>query len=183
MKNQKQSRELRPDLGGALRFVPRLSHSAKQPGGFVRYIVRRHGVPLAAVELPAGTLVAGRLEPMPAYGAIDRIVRRATESFLELGIFGAATLDSPPMTASARLHRWTMRRAAALDLELVDSNGTVVNTRFVNLLGSSTDAGVVVVACFGELGAGHELARSPSRDSFSARRAGRRPSAGRTEST
>ena len=86
----------------------------------MRYIVRGQGVPLGAVELPAGTLVAGRLD------------------------------------------RWAMRRAAGLELELVDTGGETLDTTFVNLLAGSMDAGVVVVCCFVRTNTRNEAATEPA---------------------
>jgi hypothetical protein len=119
----------------------------------MRHTVRSRGVVLGDVDLPAGLLVAGRLDPAPAYSTIRTTVRRATTAFLELGLFGAAAGATSQISASTRRQRDTMARAAGLNLELLGPRGEPVQTSFVNLLESPLDGGVVLVACLRAAGA------------------------------
>lgn len=118
-------------------------------GGHVWYTVDCNGTSLGVVELPGGLLVAGRLQPNSAYATIADTVRRATDVFIELGLFGAAAPLAPPISPTTRARRGAMARAARLPLELMTERGARALTHFVNLLDSG-DGGVIVLASFVE---------------------------------
>lgn len=114
------------------------------------YTVDCRGVSLGVVYLPSALVVAGRLEPHSGYATVEDTVRRATEAFLELGLFGAAAPLLPPIPSGIRTRRAAMARAARLPLELLTERGAHALTHFVNLLEAPADGGIVVLASFVE---------------------------------
>jgi hypothetical protein len=103
---------------------------------------------LGLVDLPAGDLVAGRLQPSPQYGSVREIIRDATNAFLHLGLFDAVAPMLPALSAETRRRRRALARAARLQLSLVGADGARVPTDFVNLLEAPGDGGIVVLASF-----------------------------------
>lgn len=112
------------------------------------FSVQSNGVGIGTVDLPVGLLVTARLEPSTAYDGIASVVLDASTAFFQLGIFGAAAPLLPPIATEARRLRRAMSMATRLRLELVNARGEIVRTNFVNLVASTANDGVVVLASF-----------------------------------
>ncbi|HEY9229277.1 MAG TPA: hypothetical protein VIP11_21700 [Gemmatimonadaceae bacterium] len=112
------------------------------------FSVRANTVSLGVVDLPAGLLVAGQLEPSPQYATVAEVVRQATDAFLHLGLFDAVAPLLPPIPADTRRLRRALTRAARLQIALIGVNGEQVSANFVNLLEAPADQRVIVLASF-----------------------------------
>ena len=112
------------------------------------FSVRTGNASLGLVDLPAGRLVAARLERSPEYDAVAAVVREATDAFLHLGLFDAVAPMLPPISADRRRWRRALALAARLRLTLADTSGEDARADFVNLLESPSDGGIVVLASF-----------------------------------
>lgn len=98
-----------------------------------RVVVTHHGVPLGRVEalrLTTGDLAVGELECLSAYDALRPTIWEASRSLWSVG-FLASGIDVTRMAPAPAAVR---ERAAALDLELRDEQGSVVPTDFVNIV-------------------------------------------------
>jgi hypothetical protein len=114
------------------------------------FTVQHDGVPVGTAHLPIAELAAGRLGRLPAYAAVQPIVRAATAVLLEVGLFGAALHPAENPSAEVARARRALIRAASLRFELLGEQGERVQAAFVNLLEAPADGGVIVVAGFGE---------------------------------
>lgn len=102
---------------------------------------------VGSVDLPPRRLVAGRMSKESGYARIGTRIRGASRALLAYGAYG------PPISAHVdrdrRRARVALAAAAALRVELaVELTGERASTRFVSLIESPIDGGVVVVALF-----------------------------------
>ena len=113
------------------------------------FTVLHRGMPIGAVDLAPSGLAAGRLVRAAAYRAIADRVRMASEALLSHGVYGPAV--SVITDAARRQARAALRSGASLRLELVPlAAGPETSATFVNLIESSGDARVVVIARFAD---------------------------------
>src|SRR5437762_805892 len=87
---------------------------------------------------------------LPAYSPIRATTRAATDALLRVGLFGGGLPALPPFPAERLRLRRAINRAARLDIALMNARGSVAGTSFVNVLETSHQGDVVVVAAFGE---------------------------------
>lgn len=118
------------------------------------YTVLDNETPIGTVDLEPGALVAAVMLRLPAYEALAPVTRAATAALLELGLFGGALPALPPYPAELLHQRRALTRAARLPLSLIDADGVVARTRFVNLLEAPADGRIVVAAGFESSGTG-----------------------------
>jgi hypothetical protein len=112
------------------------------------YTLLHNETTIGTVDLEPGALVAAVMLRLPAYEALAPVTRAATAALLQLGLFGGAMPAIPPYTAGLLRRRHALTRAARLSLSLIDGEGAVARTRFVNLLEAPADGRIVVVAGF-----------------------------------
>lgn len=112
----------------------------------MRYIVRLDDAVLGTVELPQGQLVAARLALQGGYELVRPLVRRATQAFLDHGLFYDPTLPGSGVPGGAVDWARAMHDASRLRITLIDARDRIVHSRFVNLLESDADGRVVVIA-------------------------------------
>jgi hypothetical protein len=117
------------------------------------YTVLKDDAPIGFVELSSGALVAAPMLRLPTYETIRSTTRLATDAFLQLGLFGGALPPVPPFPRELLRLRRHLSRAARLQLALIDARGTAADTTFVNVLQSSTESAVVLLAGFGRASA------------------------------
>ena len=103
----------------------------------MQYTVTHHDVPIGTVALTTSHgMVAGDFVPLPAYEPVRALVRDATRTLWDVGLFGAPA-DGGATPDGAQAMR-ALERAASLHLELRDALGRHVPTVFVNVLESPT---------------------------------------------
>ena len=122
--------------------------------------------PIGTVELREHTgMVAGDFMPLPGYALVRDAVRDASAVLWQVGLFGPSRAEPTDPADAERVAR-ALDRAASLPLVLRDGAGTVVPTRFVNVLESPLrpDERTAVVR-FGHVPAvvGAVVARAPRR--------------------
>ena len=126
------------------------------------YTVLEEDIPIGFVELASGALVAAPMLRLPVYERIGPTTRAATDALLQIGLFGGALPPVPPVSRELLQRRRSLSRAARLRLLLVDARGAVAETAFVNLLQSTEDQPVVLIAGFGRASAAVGAVRRPS---------------------
>ena len=126
------------------------------------YTVLQADAPIGFVELTSGAFVAAPMLRVPDYERIGPTTRAATDALLQLGLFGGALPPMPPVSRELLQLRRSLNRAARLQLVLVDARGAVAETTFVNLLQSTEEKPVVLVAGFGRASAPLGAVRRPS---------------------
>ena len=126
------------------------------------YTVLEEDTPIGFVELASGALVAAPMVQLSVYERIGPTTRAATDALLQLGLFGGALPPLPPVSRELLQRRRSLSRAARLQLVLVDARGAAAETTFVNLLQSTEEEPVVLVAGFGRASAPVGAVRRPS---------------------
>jgi hypothetical protein len=127
------------------------------------YTVLEEDIPIGFVELASGALVAAPMLRLPVYERIGPTTRAATDALLQIGLFGGALPPVPPVSRELLQRRRSLSRAARLQLLLVDARGAVAETSFVNLLQSTEEQPVVLIAGFGRASAAVGAVPRPSR--------------------
>ncbi|HKN65393.1 MAG TPA: hypothetical protein VJW73_03910 [Gemmatimonadaceae bacterium] len=117
------------------------------------FTVLDESTPIGFVELASGALVAAPMIRLPMYERVGPTTRAATDALLQLGLFGGALPPLPPVSRELMQRRRSLSRAARLQLVLVDARGALAQTAFVNLLQSTEEEPVVLVAGFGRASA------------------------------
>lgn len=115
----------------------------------MRFAILYRDSAIGTVELPAGNFVAARFAPAAEYASIRAVVRRSTEAILHLGLFHDD--QSEPLSAPSPVVNWrhALRGASRLQLRLADAHDHPIATRFINLLESPDDDGVIALVSFG----------------------------------
>ena len=119
-----------------------LRHGALE-GGATEYTITHHGVPVGTAELPSdGDRMTVAVEPLPAYAAIQPLVRDASCALADVALGRSGDMGA-------------LRRAAALgrDLELRDPAGALVPADFIEL--TEWPSGAPQVAAFIQLREAH----------------------------
>jgi hypothetical protein len=116
---------------------------------------------LGTVDLPRGQFVASRLQLATGYHSVAEIVQRSTGAFLRPGLFYSTGSSRPTPLLETREWFEAIEQASQLRLALADSEGQVVATHFINLLGSVGDDGVVLLVSLEERTPGRPATKSP----------------------
>jgi hypothetical protein len=93
----------------------------------MRCSIAHKGVTVGGADVPAGEFIVADFEPAQAYSSIRPIVREGSESLWAMGF-------SHPEGTGSRISLEALTRAAALHYDLMDPEGRLIPTDFINII-------------------------------------------------